>query len=80
MCSAPRCQTEHGRPASAGFAVILTAKSKAVGTTASRHSQDGCVPIHDSEVALLPSSLILLGFSFGLRMPTAPKKRGWETT
>ena len=40
------------RPAGAGFAVILTAKSKAVGTTASRHSQDGCVPIHDSEVAL----------------------------
>ncbi len=42
------------RPAGAGFAVILTAKSNAVGTTASRHSQDGCVPIHDSEVALFP--------------------------
>ena len=41
-----------GRPAGAGFAVILTAKSKAVGTTASRHSQDGCVPILDLEVAL----------------------------
>ncbi len=47
-----RCQTEHGRPAGVGFAVILTAKSKAVGTTASRHSQDGCVPMHDSDVAL----------------------------
>ena len=41
------------RPASPGFAVILTAKIKAVGTTASQHSQDDCVPIHDSEVALV---------------------------
>ena len=44
------------RPAVAGFAVILTAKSHAVGTTASRHSQDGCVPMHDSAVPLPGSS------------------------
>ena len=43
------------RVAGAGFAVILTAKSKAVGTTGSRHSQDDRVTIHDSEVALMPA-------------------------
>ena len=41
MWCATLCQTEHGPPAGAGFAVILTAKSTTVGTTASRHSQDG---------------------------------------
>ena len=33
-----------GVPAGAGFAVILTAMQTAVGTTAGRHSRDGCVP------------------------------------